>query len=67
MNEIVYTETQRGLFEPVPTRAQKRRTKAEAESRKRRRDEWLAALGFVLLFIACLLLGMWEGHLMTMH
>ena len=36
MKEIVYSETSAGLFEPAPTRAQKRKAKQAAETRSER-------------------------------
>jgi hypothetical protein len=53
MREIVYSETRGGVFEPAPTRAQKRQAKRVIEERKKKRQRIIEAVGFGLLVLLC--------------
>ncbi len=43
MKEIVCRETAAGIFEPVPTRSQKRKAKLNEAAKQKRKDDILAA------------------------
>lgn len=51
MREIVYSETAKGVFEPAPTRAQKRQAKLAREKRAEKIDTAWGALGIALAVI----------------
>ncbi len=51
MREITYSETMPGVFEPEPSRAQKRRAKREREDLERKRKSRWEMIGGVLLMM----------------
>ncbi len=51
MKEIVYLESAAGVFEPAPTRADKRRTKLASEQRAKRIETVQGAIGLGFLGI----------------
>jgi hypothetical protein len=54
MREIVYQEAAKGVFEPTPTRAQKRQAKLAKEKRAERIDTALSIVAAGFIAIGCI-------------
>lgn len=70
VQEIIYSQTRNGVFEPVPTRAQKRQAKRAIEERKKKRQKIINALGFLLLGLfglALMCADLWATKFYTVH
>ncbi len=66
MREIVYYESAPGCFEPKPSRSTLRKSKLLKEKRQQKREEWQLFGAGLVLILASIALGAWQGHLMVM-